>query len=81
MPFPVCNNGLELVISLEKLSDSKVSRPDSPELTSNTNEALVRLLRLCHSNPTLRYLGIPVPSPYELLHDFEGLSKLAKILS
>ena len=30
---------------------------------------------------TLRYLGIPVPSPYELLHDFEGLSKLAKILS
>jgi hypothetical protein len=30
---------------------------------------------------TLRYLGIPVPSPFELLHDFEGLSKLAKILS
>jgi hypothetical protein len=29
----------------------------------------------------LRYLGIPVPSPYQLLHDFEGLSKLAKILS
>jgi hypothetical protein len=30
---------------------------------------------------TLRYLGIPVPSPYELLRGFEGLSKLAKILS
>jgi len=30
---------------------------------------------------TLRYLGIPVPSPYDLLHDFEGLSKLSKILS
>jgi len=29
----------------------------------------------------LRLLGLPVPSPYQLLHDFEGLSKLAKILS
>jgi len=30
---------------------------------------------------TLRCLGIPVPSPYELLHDFKEISKLAKILS
>jgi hypothetical protein len=30
---------------------------------------------------TLRCLGIPVPTPYQLLHDFAGLSKLAKILS
>jgi len=29
----------------------------------------------------MRYLGVPVPSPFELFRDVEGLSKLAKILS
>ena len=29
----------------------------------------------------LHYLGVPVPSAYQLLQGFEGLSKLAKILS
>ena len=29
---------------------------------------------------TMRYLGLPVPSPSDLLHSVEGLSKLAKIL-
>jgi hypothetical protein len=30
---------------------------------------------------TLRYMGVPVPSPSELLERFEGLAKLAEILS
>jgi hypothetical protein len=30
---------------------------------------------------TLHYLGIPVPSPYDLIDKFEGLARLAKILS
>lgn len=30
---------------------------------------------------TLRYLGIPIPSPYQLLESLEGVSELAKILS
>ena len=30
---------------------------------------------------TLHCLGIPVPNPYELLLDFERLTKLTKILS
>ena len=30
---------------------------------------------------TMRYFGLPVPSPLEVLHYVEGLSKLAKILS
>ncbi len=30
---------------------------------------------------TLRCLGIPFPNPYEVLRDFEQLSKLTKILS
>ena len=29
----------------------------------------------------LHYLGVPVPSAYQLLQGFEGFSKLAKILS
>ena len=29
---------------------------------------------------TLRYMGVPVPSPHELF-DFEAVSRLAKILS
>ncbi len=29
---------------------------------------------------TMRYLGLPVPSPQDLLHSVEGVSKLAKIL-
>ena len=29
----------------------------------------------------LRFMGVPVPSAYEVLHSFEGLGKLAKILS
>jgi hypothetical protein len=29
----------------------------------------------------LHYLGLPVPSPYDVLHGFEGLTSLAKILS
>ena len=29
----------------------------------------------------LHYMGVPVPSAYQLLQSFEGLSKLAKILS
>lgn len=29
----------------------------------------------------LRAMGVPVPSAYDLLHSFEGLGKLAKILS
>ena len=29
---------------------------------------------------TMRYLGLPVPSPFDLLHSVGGLSKLAKIL-
>ena len=29
----------------------------------------------------LRSLGIPMPSPHELLREFEGISKLARILS
>ena len=30
---------------------------------------------------TLRYLGIPLPGADQLLHSFDGLSELAKILS
>jgi hypothetical protein len=30
---------------------------------------------------TLHYMGVPVPSPYELIDKFEGLARLAKILS
>jgi hypothetical protein len=30
---------------------------------------------------TLRYFGIPVPGPYELLDRFEDLGRLARILS
>lgn len=30
---------------------------------------------------TLRYLGIPLPSPTQLLDSLEGVSDLAKILS
>jgi hypothetical protein len=30
---------------------------------------------------TLRYLGIPLPSPNQLLDSLEGVSELAKILS
>jgi len=29
----------------------------------------------------LRFMGVPVPSAYEVLRSFEGLGKLAKILS
>jgi hypothetical protein len=29
---------------------------------------------------TMRYLGLPVPSPMEMFRSVEGLSKLAKIL-
>jgi len=29
----------------------------------------------------LHYMGVPVPSAHQLLQSFEGLSKLAKILS
>ena len=29
----------------------------------------------------LHYLGVPLPSAHDLLHGFEGLSKIAKILS
>jgi len=29
----------------------------------------------------LRFMGIPVPSAYQVLHSFEGLGKLARILS
>lgn len=29
----------------------------------------------------LRSMGVPMPSPYELLREFGGLSKLAKIVS
>jgi len=29
----------------------------------------------------LHYMGVPVPSAYQLLQSFEGLGKLAKILS
>jgi hypothetical protein len=30
---------------------------------------------------TLRYLGIPLPGIQELLHSFDGVSELARILS
>jgi hypothetical protein len=30
---------------------------------------------------TLRYLGVPVPSPHEVIEKFEALGTLAKILS
>lgn len=30
---------------------------------------------------TLHYMGIPVPSPYDLIHNFDALDKLAKILT
>jgi hypothetical protein len=29
----------------------------------------------------LHYMGVPVPSAHQLLQSFEGLSKLAKVLS
>jgi hypothetical protein len=29
----------------------------------------------------MHYMGVPVPTPHELLKNFSGLSKLARILS
>jgi len=54
-------------------------------VTRNVFSALFRtlitlLVFLVAATMTMHYLGLPVPSPLDLLHSVEGVSKLAKIL-
>ena len=50
-------------------------------ISSVLRTAFTTIIFVVSSLITMKYLGIPIPGPHEIINKFEGVARLADILS